>query len=156
MNNPILMVDLNGMESDTSKIKMPTIQLAEVAVTLFVGKPNLSLFARLLLAGAAADLATPEPTDAYLPKIVVEGAIVGVFIGFVTLKNYFDYSKKTDKEKSTDVPFWARGEKPKSGENGKKFTKRLMDEKYGVGNWKDPGPGSEYSQIKKSGDRNIN
>lgn len=46
-----------------------------------------------------------------------------------------------------DVPKWAKGNRPYKGESGKDFAKRLMDEKYGAGNYK-TGPGSEYNQIK--------
>ncbi|MWK59987.1 RHS repeat protein, partial [Pseudomonas otitidis] len=53
-----------------------------------------------------------------------------------------------------DIPSWARGERPYKGEPGKDFAKRLMDKKYGEGNWSD-GPGSEYNQIKKWGDRSF-
>jgi hypothetical protein len=47
-----------------------------------------------------------------------------------------------------------RGKKKLPGESGKDFAKRLLDEKYGVGGWSDTGQGSEYSQLKKYGDRN--
>ncbi len=62
-------------------------------------------------------------------------------------------SKLSGKEKANDVPSWARGNKPKEGEDGKSFAKRLMDEKYGSGNWKTTS--REYSQIKKWGDRGF-
>jgi len=38
-------------------------------------------------------------------------------------------------------------------ENGKEFAKRLMDTKYGKGTWNIKS--SEYSQIKKWGDRGF-
>ena len=44
--------------------------------------------------------------------------------------------------------------KPYQGENGNQFAKRMMDEKYGAGNY-DTGPSSEYNQIKKYGDRGF-
>ena len=56
------------------------------------------------------------------------------------------------KEAADDVPSWAAGEQPLTTENGREFAERLLDEKYGAGN--DPtGPGSEFSKIKKWGDR---
>ncbi len=58
------------------------------------------------------------------------------------------------KEAAKDVPSWARGEKPMVGENGNAFAKRLLDEKYGAGNYK-TGPGTEYNKIKKWGDRGF-
>lgn len=48
----------------------------------------------------------------------------------------------------------AKGNRPYKGESGKEFAKRLMDEKYGVGNYK-TGPSSEYNKIRKWGDRGF-
>lgn len=61
-------------------------------------------------------------------------------------------SKKSAKEAASDIPTWAKGKKPSAGESGNDFAKRLMDEKYGEGNYK-TGPGSEYSKLKKYRDR---
>jgi hypothetical protein len=61
-------------------------------------------------------------------------------------------AKKTGKEKSSDIPRWAQGEKPLDGENGKDFAKRLLDQKYPDGDYP-TGPGSEYNKLKKYGDR---
>lgn len=58
------------------------------------------------------------------------------------------------KEKASNAPSWAHGNKPYKGESGKDFAKRLMDSKYGSGNY-DKGPGSEYNQIRKWGDRGF-
>jgi len=68
--------------------------------------------------------------------------------------NGFVFSKKSGKDKASDVPSWARGKKPQSGESGKEFAKRLLDEHYGEGNWEGTGPGSEFNKLKKNGDRN--
>jgi hypothetical protein len=56
------------------------------------------------------------------------------------------------KEGAKDVPSWAKGERPKVHESGKDFAKRLLDKKYGEGNY-DKGPGSEFNKIQKWGDR---
>jgi RHS repeat-associated protein len=58
------------------------------------------------------------------------------------------------KEAARDVPSWARGQRPRVGEDGKSFARRLLDEKYGPGNWK-RGPGEEFNQIQKWGDRGF-
>jgi len=57
--------------------------------------------------------------------------------------------------KASDVPSWVRssGQRPLVGESGKNFARRVMDQKYGEGQWKDVGPASEFSMIKKWGDR---
>jgi hypothetical protein len=44
------------------------------------------------------------------------------------------------------------GQQPLATENGRDFAGRMLDEKYGVGNYP-TGPGSEFSKIKKWGDR---
>lgn len=57
------------------------------------------------------------------------------------------------KEGAKDVPSWAKGERPKVDESGgKDFAKRLLDKKYGEGNY-NKGPGSEFNKIQKLGDR---
>ncbi len=56
------------------------------------------------------------------------------------------------KEPADDIPSWATGERPLLIENGRDFAKRLLDGKYGSGNYP-TGPGSEFSKIKKWGDR---
>nr|WP_308410209.1 hypothetical protein [Providencia stuartii] len=56
------------------------------------------------------------------------------------------------KEGSKEVPRWAKGERPKVGENGNKFAERLLDNKYGKGNY-DKGPNAEFNKIRKWSDR---
>ena len=68
---------------------------------------------------------------------------------------YAKKSKKSGKEMASDIPSWARGEKPLEGESGKDFARRLCDDKYGKGNY-DTGPGSEYNKLRKYGDRGFN
>ena len=61
------------------------------------------------------------------------------------------------KEAATDVPSWIQDYpdgKPGVNESGKQFASRMMDKKYGVGNWERKGQqGTEFSQLKKFGDR---
>lgn len=57
------------------------------------------------------------------------------------------------KEGSKETPSWARGMRPREGESGRDFAKRLMDEKYGPGNWDKSNP--EYKQLQKKGDRSF-
>jgi len=54
------------------------------------------------------------------------------------------------KEGAKDVPSWAKGQRPRIGESGKEFAKRLLDSKYGSGNY-DKGPTSEFNRIQKWG-----
>ena len=44
-------------------------------------------------------------------------------------------AKSSNKEKATDIPSWAKGKKPRAGESGKEFAKRVMDERYGKDNY---------------------
>jgi hypothetical protein len=61
------------------------------------------------------------------------------------------YKKKkaglSGKEAADDAPSWAQGQRPQTTENGRDFAKRLLDDKYGPGNYP-TGPGSEFSKIK--------
>jgi hypothetical protein len=56
------------------------------------------------------------------------------------------------KEAASDVPSWAHGKRPLTIEDGTQFAERLLDAKYGKGNYP-RGPGSEFNKIKKWGDR---
>ncbi len=56
------------------------------------------------------------------------------------------------KEGAKDVPSWAKGERPKQNENGHQFAERLMDAKYGKGNYSKKSQ-TEYDKIRKWGDR---
>lgn len=138
----------------------------------------------LTLAGGGSEIASVGSSSAISIPVATEGIGIagsGLAISFDALRNMFDVriqkseSSKGDgeknaeqennkeykkpkrgsgKEKANDVPSWARGEKPYKNENGKQFADRLLDEKYGKGNYS-KGPGSEYNQIRKWGDRGF-
>ncbi|MGS6433520.1 hypothetical protein ACUS56_32310, partial [Pseudomonas aeruginosa] len=63
-----------------------------------------------------------------------------------------------------DVPSWAKGDRPYQGESGKDFAKRIMDQKYGKGNWKDgpcsgqpiPDSGLSFSSATAGGNPSLN
>ena len=55
-------------------------------------------------------------------------------------------------EKATDVPSWAKGERPYVGESGKEFAKRLLDKQFGEIEHA-TGTNSDFNKIKKWGDR---
>ena len=61
----------------------------------------------------------------------------------------------TGKAGATDVPSWVKGQAPNVGESGKGFAERMMDAKYGPGNWSGKGPKSEFNKIKKWADRHF-
>jgi RHS repeat-associated protein len=60
---------------------------------------------------------------------------------------------KNGKPKS-DAPDWAKEYRPRVGEKGENFAKRLMDRKYGKGNYP-KGAGTENSQIHKWADQHF-
>ena len=53
-----------------------------------------------------------------------------------------------------DVPNWALVERPRSGESGNDFAKRLMDAKHGPGNY-EIGPTSEFGKVRIWGNRSF-
>ena len=66
-------------------------------------------------------------------------------------------SNQSAKDAAKDIPSWAQGAKPCKkpvSESGNDFAKRLMAAQY-PGKAYDTGPSSEYSMIKKFGDRVI-
>ena len=80
------------------------------------------------------------------------GAAFGASVGSAVEDTLSLMAKKTGKERADDRPSWVRGMKPAPGESGKDFADKVLDEKYGKGNYK-KGPASEHSQIKKWVDR---
>jgi len=68
------------------------------------------------------------------------------------------YKKKkpgvSGKEGAKGAPSWAKEFRPREGESGKEFAKRIMDEKYGPGDYKE-GTGTQFNQIKKWADRSF-
>jgi hypothetical protein len=81
-----------------------------------------------------------------------------VLIAALDCKEWKKRNGDTGKEAATDAPSWVKneGHRPckNPNEDGKAFAKRLLDGKYGTGNWK-TGASSEYSQIQKYGDRSF-
>jgi hypothetical protein len=63
--------------------------------------------------------------------------------------------RRSGKEAADNVPSWARGIPRRVGETPRDYAKRLMDGRYGPGNWdtEDTGPTSDFSRIRKFGER---
>ena len=122
---------------------------------------GLDLFGLLLSADKrTAVLAAPvEGLGAILTTHGVVTAAVGSVHFMEGMKGSSGATKKpksgvSGREGAKDVPSWAKGNRPYKSESGRDFAKRLCDEKYGPGNYK-TGPNSEYSEIKKWGDRSF-
>ncbi|WP_423594425.1 RHS repeat domain-containing protein [Roseateles sp. MS654] len=64
-------------------------------------------------------------------------------------------SRRSDKERATDVPSWSKQYPRRPEENCAKYAERILTEHYGCDDprAKDRGPGSEYSKIKKHCER---
>ncbi len=89
------------------------------------------------------------PIEGLFPALRAFSAVSSIF----DLVSKPVLTKKSGKDKANDIPSWAAGQKPRLGESGKDFAKRLLDQHYGEGNWSNTGPGSEYNKLKKNGDR---
>jgi hypothetical protein len=109
--------------------------------------PLFEAFEAAEVAGAAAGVAA----TGYVVMIVA-GLLVAGDTPVVQAQDKVPVEGKSAKEAAKDVPSWAKGNRPKVGESGKDFAKRLLDEKYGPGNYP-KGPGSEFNKVKKWGDR---
>lgn len=59
------------------------------------------------------------------------------------------------KEGAKDVPSWSKGDIQFVGKGVNDFARRLLDEKYGPGNY-GTSPSSEYNKIKKWAKEHLN
>ena len=57
-------------------------------------------------------------------------------------------SRKSGKETASDKPSWVNRGMVDSGQSAQQNATRILNEKYGVGNWR-KGPGEEFNQIVK-------
>jgi RHS repeat-associated protein len=108
------------------------------------GSDNQTIMVRL---GPAGTRTTPLPDDFEVPMPRVKPD--------ASPTPRRTASGKSAAEAAKDVPIWAKGERPLSTETGNDFARRLMDNKYGPGKWKGTGPTSEFSKIRKWGDRGF-
>lgn len=118
-----------------------------VAVAGVVMSPFIVRAAQYVIAGLAPNTANTAPKWPTFQNPVMGGTYAP------PLPNRVD-ARPTGKERSSEIPSWAKGQRPRPGENGKDFAKRLMDERYGPGNY-NTGPGKDYNKLKKFGDRGF-
>ena len=110
----------------------------------------------LVAVGAyATKIVTPIAVKAFWWKPWLAAALIVAAVAIVVsaIAIYFSkQSKKTAKERSKDAPSWLSSAMnampPNWGEKAKDYARRLMDQKYGKGNW-NTGPNSEYNKIVK-------
>ena len=99
---------------------------------------------------------SPSPETQLAQEILIPGRAPFLFQDPPKLPQFKEpIPRLSGAEGAKNPPSWARGMRPRVGESGRDFAKRLLDEKYGPGNWKDDGPDSEFSKIKKWGDRSF-
>ncbi|WP_437724312.1 DNRLRE domain-containing protein [Sorangium sp. So ce861] len=118
----------------------------------------------LVRADDASPLVVSSLMTAVGPRVVYNFEVVGAHTYTVGTTDVLVHNKAmprafkrpkarvSGKEGAKDVPGWAKGNRPYQDESGKEFAERLLNEKYGPGNY-DKGPGSEFNQIRKWGDR---
>jgi RHS repeat-associated protein len=185
-NNPLRYTDPNGQSKWDTFIGFSNAFLSDFGFTVRINSANADYQRGQLngdRAGVASGfiLGTASGTGAVITSptgagaLVLGGCAVVCFAGAANAATHLSQDSnprsggssdkpqykeripgQSGKEAANDAPSWARGERPKVGESGKDFAKRLMDSKYGQGNWEQKkGPTSEYNQIKKYGDRGF-
>jgi hypothetical protein len=91
-------------------------------------------------------------------KILVSSPPNTILIAALDCKEWKKRNGDTGKAAASDAPSWVKneGHKPckNPNEDGKAFARRLLDGKYGPGNYA-VGADSEYSKIQKYGDRSF-
>jgi len=136
-------------------------KLAEMfSITSIFGLFAPMLFANysqgLVAVGAyTTKLITPIAAKAFWwkPWLIVAIVAAAVTIVVAGVAIYFSKkSKQSAKERAKDAPSWLadvmNALPPHWGEKAKDYDKRLLDQKYGKGNWK-TGPNTEYNKIVK-------
>ena len=115
----------------------------------------------MAVGGYATQIVTPIALKAFWWKPWAAAAIIiaAVAIIVAAVGVYFSkQAKKSGKERATDAPSWVSSAMnampPHWGEKAKDYAKRLMDQKYGRGNWK-TGAASEYNKIVKYLTRHV-
>jgi RHS repeat-associated protein len=146
-----------GQNAGAAAVAAAGVDLAQTGITTGAA----AAVAELATAGAASEVAVPAAAVGAAEVIAGAAALSGatVYMAKVTNTSAQGAYKSpkaglSGKEGAKDVPSWVKGQRPKIGESGKDFAKRLLDEKYGQGNWT-KGGGSEFSKIQKWGDRSF-
>ena len=153
LNNPTNDSDVVGCISANQIANMFSIS---TLFALFMPILYASYSKGLVAVGAyATKIVTPIAVKAFWWKPWLAAALivaaVAIVVGAIAI--YFSkQSKKTAKERSKDAPSWLSSAMnampPHWGEKAKDYARRLMDQKYGKGNW-NTGPNSEYNKIVK-------
>lgn len=175
-NNPVSNFDPAGLScekaqgsdenkpctSDAPPVDSP-IQMAGITVTASssISGGTASLGSRAIWAGGLVALgASLYVVDSNSLNDTIRG-VRGCYGDASCQGSLIQYSKKkvpksniSGKDGAKDVPSWVRGERPFVGESGKEFADRLIKGQTGQAP-KDKGPGSDWSKIKKYGDRNF-
>lgn len=158
-NDPINDNDISGSLSSDQLANMFSIPaIATLAMPILCASYAKGLVA---VGGYATQIVTPVALKAFWWKPWVAAAIIVAAVAIIVaaVGIYFSkQAKKSGKERATDAPSWVSSAMnampPHWGEKAKDYARRLMDQKYGSGNWK-TGPNTEYNKIVKYLTRHI-
>ena len=153
LNEPIMDSDIFGSLSASQIADMFSIS---TIYNLFMAMLYANYAKGLVAVGAyTTKIATPIAIKAFWwrPWVVVAIVVAAVAIVVAAVGIYFSkQAKKTAKQRAKDAPSWLSSAMnampPYWGEKAKDYARRLMDSKYGKGNWR-TGADSEYSKIVK-------
>ena len=152
LNNAVNMIDGDGCFAAT----VSTVVVAVIAVLIFSILLTPILIGNILVNCDSFDC---DSSDLEISMSIECKFAVAFSLGLVpSLINgcilFAKQSKQSKKERSTDVPSWISAFPPDPNENSHNYAKRILDSKYGKGNWK-KGPGSEYNKIVKHAQRSL-
>ena len=167
-NNPVNRYDPSGyfwkeLAENALKAALVCAVVAVVAVAIAsTGGGALAAFVggKILATGVATAAAVTAKA-----AIATTVGLTAVAAGSAAMEHasqsfrYAKQSKQSGKERATDAPSWAKYQKPRTPTNGvretsKQFAQRLLNEKYGAGNW-NVGTNTEYNKIVKWATRDL-
>ena len=147
--NPVMMIDPTGNE-----MALPLAGAGQGAAAGAEGWGGAvsGPFLPIWLGGSIVFASSPAggPDESQFEQRLLQSAGIGP-LGWRDTGAVCEMAKRSDKEKKTDVPGWARGMTKDPNEDCDAFASRVLREKYPAG---DPrilqrGGNSEFSKIKK-------
>ena len=160
LNNPVNMSDDFGCRASWNNAKKALIAVAIIAAIVVVAA--LVVIATvgtgggaLAVAGAAGGSYAAAAT-ATAAAVTAKEALIAGYIAITSALaiqagqniTYSKQAKDNGKARSTDKPSWANKGMVDSSKNAQFNATKMMNNKYGVGNW-NKGAGSEFSKIVK-------
>ena len=158
-NNPVMNIDPTGYLSVKNAAKL---LCASYVFTMFMALLYANYTYGLAVVGEyVLAFISPKVILAYWWNLALAAGIIIAAVAIVVAAVgicYAKAAKESAKARATNCPSWLgssmNAKPPKWGEKAQAYAKRLLDDKYGAGNWKE-GPGKEYNQIVKYLQRNL-